>query len=173
MTQFSGLWFSDSLRPWSEASSSIALRARAASREVSQLIAAQERVEARIGRRYGHRTVEVARHTAYGCPLHQRSAAAGAARPHKFCITASPRRPAPSARWCHGRNSLANQRPTPKKTGCASDKKSFKWSVPATIVKACLQQALANQSLNRTFCGIRPLGFISFSALRTLPQTAG
>ena len=64
----------------------------------------------------GHRTVEVARHTSYGCTVHHRSAASGAARPHKFCISASPKRPAPSARWCLGRNRLANQLSTPKKT---------------------------------------------------------
>ena len=51
MAQISGLWFSGSLRLWLEASSSIALRARAVSREVGQSVAAQERVDARIGRR--------------------------------------------------------------------------------------------------------------------------
>ena len=35
------------------------------------------------------------------------------------------------------------------------------------------QEALANQSLNRTFCGSRLLGFIAFSPNTRLPQNAG
>ncbi len=34
-------------------------------------------------------------------------------------------------------------------------------------------KALANQSLNRTFCGVRQLGFISFSPNCRTPQNAG
>ena len=169
MTQFSGLWFSGSLRTWLEASSSIALRARAVSREVSQSIAAQERVEARIGRR----CADIGRSKSQDTPRTVVPYTKGRRRParpgpHKFCITATPRRPAPSARWCPGSNRL-----TPKKTGCVSDNKSSKWSLHATLVQACFQQALANQSLNRTFCGVRPLGFISFSPNSRTPQNAG
>ena len=36
-----------------------------------------------------------------------------------------------------------------------------------------LHRADANHSVNRTFCGTRLLGFISFSPKPSLPQTAG
>ena len=37
----------------------------------------------------------------------------------------------------------------------------------------CASKALANQSLNRTFCGVSQLGFISFSPNCLTPQNAG
>ena len=47
-------------------------------------------------------------------------------------------------------------------------------SVNLAVGHSCkLQEALANQSLNRTVCGAGQLGFISFSPNCPAPQTAG
>ena len=46
-------------------------------------------------------------------------------------------------------------------------------SVFSLINCRCASTALANQSLNRTFCGVSQLGFISFSPNCLTPQNAG
>ena len=46
-------------------------------------------------------------------------------------------------------------------------------SVMSHINHRCASKALANQSLNRTFCGVSQLGFISFSPNCPTPQNAG
>ena len=46
-------------------------------------------------------------------------------------------------------------------------------SIMSHINHRCASKALANQSLNRTFCGVGQSGFISFSPNYPTPQNAG
>ena len=61
----------------------------------------------------------------------------------------------------------------PQNVSCAINQQLFKSANLAVGLWFRFQEALANQSLNRTFCGVRPLGFISFSPNSRAPQNAG
>jgi len=61
----------------------------------------------------------------------------------------------------------------PQNVSCALNLQSFKSATLAVGLWFRFQDALANQSLNRTFCGVRPLSFISFSPNSRTPQNAG
>ena len=56
---------------------------------------------------------------------------------------------------------------------CALNQQSFKSANLAVGLRFRFQEALANQSLNRTVCGVGQSGFISFSPNCPTPQTAG
>ena len=56
---------------------------------------------------------------------------------------------------------------------CKSGRHWFKWALQSRDAVARFPEVLANPSLNRTFCGSPLQAFISFSALRGLPQNAG
>jgi len=45
--------------------------------------------------------------------------------------------------------------------------------LPSALALRFVVGATPNQSLNRTFCGMRQLGFISFSPNGRMPQNAG
>ena len=45
--------------------------------------------------------------------------------------------------------------------------------LPRTLALRFVVGATPNLALNRTFCGMRPLGFISFSPNSRMPQNAG
>jgi len=61
----------------------------------------------------------------------------------------------------------------PQIVGCALTHQSLISATLAAGLWFRFQEALANQSLNRTFCGRPGLGFISFSPKPGLPRNAG
>jgi len=61
----------------------------------------------------------------------------------------------------------------PQNVSYALNHQSFKSANLAVGLWFRFQEALANQSLNRTVCGVGQLGFISFSPNCPTPQTAG
>ena len=61
----------------------------------------------------------------------------------------------------------------PQNVICALNQQSFKSANLAAGLWFRFQEALANQSLNRTFCGAGQSGFISFSPNCPTPQNAG
>ena len=90
-------------------------------------------------------------------------------RAHKPTIQRSPFQSAVSARFrCSQIGRLVGT--SPKGASCTHGSDTFQCFLFARIARRAL---LANQSLNRTFCG-RPLqAIISFLALRVQPQNAG
>jgi len=59
---------------------------------------------------------------------------------------------------------------SPNDASCAKSCSTVKYPHRVLVAHRAL---LANHSLNRTFCGVRPLGFISFSPNSRTPQNAG
>ena len=158
------------LRRRLEASSTIALRARALRREASQSVAAQERGEERDGEGHGvleprTKTLSSAQHQAWR-PLETAKSArvmsivSFEASKTKHNAVLVPTR-------------ASERSPSPIRVHCTSNRKSLKLAGRAPEMLARLHQALANQSLNRTFCCGRPLAIISFLAKRQPPQNAG
>ena len=170
VAQITGACNSRALRQCLEASSTIALRARALRREVSQSVAAQERGEEHSGRGHGvleprTNTLSSAQHQAWR-PLETAKSArvmsivSFEASKTKHNAVLVPKR-------------VSGRSPSPIRVRCTSNRKLLKLAGRAPERLARFHQALANQSLNRTFCCGRPLAIISFLAKAQPPQHAG
>ena len=62
---------------------------------------------------------------------------------------------------------------SPNSAGCVSSRLRLQCVQRLALSLGNSAKALANQSLNRTFCGVGQLGFISFSPNCPTPQNAG
>ena len=170
VAQITGVCSSRTLRLRLEASSTIALRARALKREVSLSVAAYERVEERASQGHGvlapkTNSLSSAHHKTWR-PLETvefarvKSIVSFKASQPKHSAVLFPRR-------------VSGGSPSPMEVRCTSNRKSLKLAGHAPERPVRFHQALANQSLNRTFCCGRRLAVISFSAKRQPPQNAG
>ena len=176
VAQITGVCNSRTLRVRLEASSTIALRARALRREVSLSVAAHERVEERAGKAHGVLAPKtnslLGAHHETWCPLGTAKSARvksivrfKAAQPKHDAVLV-PRR-------------VSKRSPSPIRVRCTLNRKSLKLAGHASERPAPFHQALANQSLNRTRYGrrrkpgVRRLRHLHTPGSRRLPPHAG
>ena len=177
MTQFQAHRTYVQLRRGLEASSTIALRARALRREVSQWVAAQERCEFRSVE-FSALPANKTRGKAFCPSISSRGLVAAEDTKLPGCpISGRSARPKINGRW-DPRSSL---RPyaSPKRVGCTNGCQSLKWASSSLSSLAQFPEAMANQSLNRTRYGrrrkpgVRRLRHLRTPGLRRLPPHAG
>ena len=170
VAQIRGVSSSRTLRLRLDASSTITLRARALRREVSQSVAAHERVEERAGQGHG---VLAPKTSSLSGAHHKTWRPLGTAKSARvksivsFRASQAKHNAVPFPRRASGRS------PSPMGVRCTSNRKSPKLAGRAPERPVRFHQALANQSLNRTFCCGRPLAIISFLTKAQPPQNAG
>ena len=170
MAQITGACNSRTLRQCLEASSTIALRARALRREASQSVAAQERGEEHSGR--GH-CVLTPRTNALSSAQHQAWRPLETAKSARVMSIVSFQASKTKHNAVLVPTRASERSPSPIRVHCTSNRKSLKLAGRAPDRLAPFHQALANQSLTRTFCCGRPMAIISFLAKRQPPQNAG
>ena len=171
MTQLLGHRNIVSLRLGLEASSTIALRARALRREVSQWVAVQERGEFRSVEFSAHRASKT-RGKAFRPSNSSRGLVAAEDTKLPSC-SISGRSARPKINGHQGSGSPLRPDASPKRVCCTNGRQWLKWASASRSALAQLPEALANHSLNRTFCCVRPLAIISFLAKVQPPQNAG
>ena len=154
-----------------EASSTIALRARALRREVSQWVAAPERGEERSVKVSAHRAMKTTGRSRG--TLNCRFVLAALQKTKSPACFFKPLTSASQIELLRGPGPSARPASSPKKARCTSGRPALKLPTLFCSTVAQSQEALANHSLNRTFCCGRPLAIISFLAKRQPPQNAG
>ena len=170
VAQLTGACYGRALQQGLKASSTIALRARALRREVSQSVAALERVKERDGEGHG---VLAPKADQLSSALHKTWRPLETAKSARVMAFVSFKASQAEHNAALAPTRVSERSPSTIKVSCTSNYKSLKSAGPATERLARFHQALANQSLNRTLCCGRPLAIISFLAKAPPPQNAG